>query len=345
MPRPIKPGLDYFPLNVDISSSSKEMRIVESEYGILGFTVIIKLFMRIYELGYFIHWDESEQFLFKTNIIKGDNVCINKINVTLTTINDIINLGIIAGFFLHKPFKCYHILTSNGIQKRFAEATKRRIKVEVYDELWVAGDYVHINRVPLDINVYINSQAADINADISTQSKVKESILIKERAEETKSAVLRFYKSFHAKTKKIINPKEADYAQAAKLISRGFTVDTIEQAIDLYFSEKFWFNFDKAKDKFSWSFTGFCNNAEALVSFMADPVADKLTKPKEKTCPACENPFNASLFTCPICSLKWDKKDDPVEIRECREFLTARLPGNDSSEMDDGLINFEGDEL
>ena len=48
MARPKKQGLDYFPLDVNVDN---KLEILESEYGILGFGFIIKLFQKIYENG------------------------------------------------------------------------------------------------------------------------------------------------------------------------------------------------------------------------------------------------------------------------------------------------------
>ena len=50
--RPIKQGLDYFPLDVDMDTDDKIV-LIESRYGSDGFTVIIKLLMKIYRNGYY----------------------------------------------------------------------------------------------------------------------------------------------------------------------------------------------------------------------------------------------------------------------------------------------------
>ena len=42
MARPIKSGLDYFPLDVDIDQDDK-VAIIEAEHGMLGFGIVIKL--------------------------------------------------------------------------------------------------------------------------------------------------------------------------------------------------------------------------------------------------------------------------------------------------------------
>ena len=45
MARPIKDGVDYFPLDVNLDM---KFRLLEAKHGIVGFGIIIKLFQRIY---------------------------------------------------------------------------------------------------------------------------------------------------------------------------------------------------------------------------------------------------------------------------------------------------------
>ena len=162
MARPLKEGLDYFPLNVDIDQDDK-VAIVEATHGVTGFAVVIKLLMKIYSEGYYYEWEEKQQILFSRRV----NVCINEVNVI---INDCVKWGL----FNDKLFEEYSILTSAGIQRRFLEVTKRRKRVEIGKQHMLLHDN--------DVNVYnnivyvdINSQGDVINDNINPQSKVKES--------------------------------------------------------------------------------------------------------------------------------------------------------------------------
>ncbi len=157
MPR-TDPGLEYFPLDVDIDTDDK-IELIEAKHGITGFAVIIRLFMKIYRCGYYYKWGEKEQLLFS-----------KRVNVDINTLNAIINDAIGWEIFDEGKFNKYEILTSKGIQKRYTEATKRRQRVELYRE------YLLMNGICL--NAHKNIQIVNIkddNADISTQSKVKES--------------------------------------------------------------------------------------------------------------------------------------------------------------------------
>ncbi len=157
MPR-TDPGLEYFPLDVDIDSDDK-IELIEAKHGIVGFAVIIRLLMKIYRNSYYYEWGEKEQLLLS-----------RRLNVDINTLNAIIEDAINWEIFDRKMFEKHKILTSKGIQKRYTEATKRRQGVELVRE------YLLLNGNCL--NGYNNILIVDIkddNADITTQSKVKES--------------------------------------------------------------------------------------------------------------------------------------------------------------------------
>ena len=62
MARPKKDGLEYFPLDTDMDQDDK-VRLIEAEHGILGFGILVKLFMNHKE-GYYYEWGEMQQLLF-----------------------------------------------------------------------------------------------------------------------------------------------------------------------------------------------------------------------------------------------------------------------------------------
>jgi hypothetical protein len=157
MPR-TDPGLEYFPLDVNIDTDDK-IELIEAKHGITGFAVIIRLFMRIYRSGYYYQWGEKEQLLFS-----------KRLNVDINTLNVIIEDAMAWEIFSRTMYNKWQILTSKGIQKRYLEATKRRQKVELFAE------YLLLNKTCLNAhnNILIVNIKPD-NANISTQSKVKES--------------------------------------------------------------------------------------------------------------------------------------------------------------------------
>lgn len=165
MARPIKEGLEYFPLDVDIDKDDK-LELVEAKYGITGFAVAIKLLMKIYKEGYFYPWGEREQLLFS-----------KRVNVDINLVNDIINDCFKWKFLDADKYAHYGILTSKGIQKRYLEACQRRKRLTLIKDYILIDPSQHLN-VEKTVIAYINADNADINSindDIGTQSKVKES--------------------------------------------------------------------------------------------------------------------------------------------------------------------------
>lgn len=184
MARPTKQGLDYFPLDVDIDQDEK-VALVESQHGLIGFAIVIKLLMRIYKNGYFHEWGEREQLLFS-----------KRINVDINYLNEIINDCLKWGLFDENVYKKHKILTSRGIQKRYLEAVKRRKEIKFIKEYSLLHhdfikDYTNIVIVNInneivsnnnnnlnngdknEINVNINSDIIDIN---TTKEKKRKEI-------------------------------------------------------------------------------------------------------------------------------------------------------------------------
>ncbi|MCQ4139199.1 Lin1244/Lin1753 domain-containing protein [Chryseobacterium sp. EO14] len=166
MARPIKKGLDYFPLNTNIESNDK-MQLIESEFGSKGFAIVVKLFCKIYaENGYYYPWTEEKKLLFA-----------KKTGESVGLVDEIVKRSVKWGIFDEFVFNQFHVLTSKGIQSRFLEAVTRRGKVEILSELLL-----------IDINVYKNAVNVNINSvndDNSTQSKVNKSKVNKSNGAES----------------------------------------------------------------------------------------------------------------------------------------------------------------
>ena len=181
MARPLKQGLEYFPLDVDIDQDDK-IAMIEAIHGIEGFGIVIKILSKIYKEGYFYEWTKREQVLFSKRI----NV---DINLVLTVVNDCISEGV----FNKNLFEEYSVLTSKGIQSRYLEAIKRRKQVTFIKEYMLIQDIKSIigtNKIDVflqelgenGVNVNINPTPKVDNDDISTQRKGKEN-----RTEERKT--------------------------------------------------------------------------------------------------------------------------------------------------------------
>ena len=148
MARPIKKGLDYFPLDVDMDD---KVELIEAKHGIAGFGILIKLMQRIYKSGYYLKLTEEVLLLIS-----------KRVNVELTLLNDVINACLRYGIFDNNMYLNHNILTSSGIQKRYFEATKKRKDVKTIEKYIISEETI------------INSELTNINTEESTQSKVKE---------------------------------------------------------------------------------------------------------------------------------------------------------------------------
>jgi hypothetical protein len=168
MARPTKMGIEYFPLDVDIDQDDKIM-LIEAAHGIAGFGIVIKLLMKIYKEGYFYEWTEKEQLLFS-----------GRVNVDINAVNVIINDCLKWGLFHNSLYDKYKILTSAGIQRRyFAACTRRKVVNAIKPYILIdLSDFKNVVYVDINaVNVCINTHPSGVNADICTQSKVKESIV------------------------------------------------------------------------------------------------------------------------------------------------------------------------
>ena len=120
MARPIKQGVDYFPLDIYLDDKFK---FIEIKYKLEGFGIIVKLFQRIYSCGYWCSWGEDEAMLFADE---------NRTDVEL--VNNVLNEAIERGIFNKNLFDKYQVLTSKGIQERYKKIVERRKGVVVVKE-------------------------------------------------------------------------------------------------------------------------------------------------------------------------------------------------------------------
>ena len=152
-------GIEYFSLDVYLDD---KFALIEAEFGLTGFAVVVKLFQKIYgQRGYYCEWNEDVALLFSRQNGVGGNV-----------VSEIIKSALKRGIFDKNLYDKFGILTSKGIQKRYLEATKRRLKVDIKSQYLLintAQKYKNVNI--LSENVYIE----DENVNRLEQSKVKES--------------------------------------------------------------------------------------------------------------------------------------------------------------------------
>ena len=117
----MKTGLDYFPLDV---YGDDRWDLIEAEFGITGFGVMVKLYQKIYGgAGYYCDWTREVALLFCHGCGLGGGV-----------VSEIVAAAFRRGFFDKALYERYRILTSAEIQKRYFEAATRRKQVTVIKE-------------------------------------------------------------------------------------------------------------------------------------------------------------------------------------------------------------------
>ena len=120
MARPLKQGLDYFPLNVDFLSDVKIRKIMRG-CGSNSIAILISLLGNIYkDEGYYIWWDNDMPFLIS-----------DEVGVSEGAVCEVVNKALQVGIFNQELYSAHQILTSKGIQERFWAATSERGKVDI----------------------------------------------------------------------------------------------------------------------------------------------------------------------------------------------------------------------
>ena len=143
-----KVGLDYFELDCLLND---KIRLIQAEFGLKGFAVIVKLYQKIYGgNGYYCEWNEDILLLFLVeNGLNSDSK---------NLINEIVQACIRRDIFSGTLYKKFGILTSYGVQKRYLNAVSKRERVELKKE------YLLLNAGENSKNVVINSISDGINS-------------------------------------------------------------------------------------------------------------------------------------------------------------------------------------
>lgn len=162
MARPRKQGLDYFTLDCQLD---EKMRLIQAQFGLKGFALVVKLLQKIYgEYGYYCEWTEDVKLMFI-----AENFGASKEGANFVA--EVLKACIKRGIFSEDLFDKYSILTSSGIQKRFADAVKKREQVEMEKA------YLLIKVTQKSIKLTENGVSdteTRVLGGINPQSKVKE---------------------------------------------------------------------------------------------------------------------------------------------------------------------------
>lgn len=138
-------GIPYFPLDCQLDG---KFELIEAEFGLNGFAVIVKIFQRIYGVeGYYTQWTKEVALVFA-----------HKVGLGASAVSEIVSASIRRGIFDQRLYEQYQILTSKGIQDRYFKAAKRR------KGLCVNGAYLLINAAQISDHVDIFAENVSRNA-------------------------------------------------------------------------------------------------------------------------------------------------------------------------------------
>jgi hypothetical protein len=202
MSRPIKRGLDYFPLAVRAFEDEK-LDDLHYDHGPMAQHIYIRILMLVYAKGYFLEIERAK-------LVRRLHVLLGPQWIEKDFIDDVIKSCVKLALFDPDLFS-QNVVTSKAIQKQFIYAAKRRKEVDISKYWLLDSDTMKEEGVLLSeqkkeeekkqkrVNVNNNS----INVDKSTQRKRKRErdILIKQD-----KSIFGFPK-MHYLTKLIINRK------------------------------------------------------------------------------------------------------------------------------------------
>ena len=173
-------GIPYVPL--DCHFDDDKIPMIEAEFGLEGFAIVVKLFQKIYGgLGYYCEWNDRVALLFARQIGAGGNV-----------VREVVAASIRESIFDKGMYEKFGVLTSRGIQKRFMNVAKRR------RQIFNKPEYVLIRAADFSSDVDISAENvcnsgenvcnSDENVCNPNTSKVKESKASKDKGSEESSA-------------------------------------------------------------------------------------------------------------------------------------------------------------
>lgn len=212
-----KSGLSFFPLDCQLDD---KFELIEAEFGLKGFAVVIKLLQRIYGgEGYYCNWTEEVALLFSKDTGLGESV-----------VSEIVKASVRRGIFSEELFAQYRVLSSRGIQKRYVYGCTRKQKVELKKE------YLLLEIDDLRKNVYIISKNVNIdakNVDIQKQTKRDETKLNETRQDETeKSSVGDVFSTFERCGFQITSHNVDELTALSEEYSAEWVVESIKRAAD-----------------------------------------------------------------------------------------------------------------
>lgn len=168
MARPIKQGLDYFPIDVSFFHNKKTKNLRRAK-GAIGVLTYINLMCRIYESGYYYRFDDLEELSMDI----AEEITHEQLRSTSARVTETINYLVERGILDEGLFK-QGIISGVAFQEQYVLATKaakRKPKMDVH--LLVDVDEVIQKYSVSSAETGVNSEETSVNDGFSTQNKIK----------------------------------------------------------------------------------------------------------------------------------------------------------------------------
>ena len=131
MARPLKDGVDYFPVDTDFFQDDK-VRLIKGEFGAKGVVILLALLCEIYRgSGYYKVWDKDSCLLMADAVGCG---------ISPENITQVVRGCLRRSIFDSGVFQMFSILTSAGIQRRYIRAVSTRDKIFIKSEFWLLNN-------------------------------------------------------------------------------------------------------------------------------------------------------------------------------------------------------------
>lgn len=189
MARPLKDGVEYFPLDTGFLAD-KKVRLLKGEFGSRGVVILLATLCRIYsENGYYASLDQDDCILLSDEIGCG---------VTPELVGQVVQGCVKRSLFDEGVLNAFGVLTSPGIQRRYLRAVAKRDDIEFTKEYWLL-DVDDKKDVPLSIRNKItfkslkatgNPDKTTGNPDKTIGNHIKESKVDESRVNENKVDVV-----------------------------------------------------------------------------------------------------------------------------------------------------------
>ncbi|WP_461218249.1 DUF4373 domain-containing protein [Lapidilactobacillus salsurivasis] len=155
MARPIKKGIDYFPLDVNFLQDLK-VRKVRRSCGDQAPLILLCVLAHVYQdEGYYLAWDEDVCFMIAEDTGVSEELVLHTVARAAA-----------VGFFAQQLWQDQRILTSHGIQARYAKAAYQKMDHSLRADLVLLP-----GNVPAEAANVLAPDENKVNQVINPQSK------------------------------------------------------------------------------------------------------------------------------------------------------------------------------